>query len=114
LFTFWQQTGEDGHVRGDEVLPTRAMAPFQCWCDAVALQDISDRLIGKLMAEIGECASDAFVTPAFVLLGNADDERFDCRADAPTSRVMSAALSRRACGAIRRRYGRRGSDATTE
>jgi hypothetical protein len=51
------------------------------------LQNVSDRLIGDLMAEIGESASDAIVTPAFDLLGHAADQRFDFRADARTSRV---------------------------
>ena len=55
-------SGKDGHVGGDEVLPTRALAAFWGWRDAVALQNVSDRLIGDLMAEIGESASDAIVT----------------------------------------------------
>src|SRR4051812_31175272 len=80
-------SGKDGHVGGDEVLPTRALAAFRRWRDAVALQNVSDRLIGELMAEIGESASNAIVTPAFVLLGHAEDQRFDFTADARTSRV---------------------------
>lgn len=76
-----------GHVCGNEVLPTCALAAFRRWRDTVALQGVSDRLIGELMAEIGESASNAIVTPAFVLLGHAKDERFDFRADARTSRV---------------------------
>ena len=39
------------------------------------------------MAEIGESAGNAIVTPAFVLLGHAEDQRFEFRADAGTSRV---------------------------
>jgi len=39
------------------------------------------------MAEIGERANDAIVTPAFVLLGHADDERFDFWPDPRTSWV---------------------------
>ena len=39
------------------------------------------------MAEIGESASEAIVTPAFVLLGHAEDQRFEFKADARTSRV---------------------------
>ena len=39
------------------------------------------------MAEIGESASNAVVTPAFVLLGQAKDQRFEFTGDARTSRV---------------------------
>ena len=46
----------------------------------MALQDISDRLIGQLMAEIGERARNAIVT-----LGDADYERFEFQADASTT-----------------------------
>jgi hypothetical protein len=62
--------GEDGHVGGDELLPLRALAACRGWRDAVALQNVSDRLIADLMAEIGESASDTIVIPAFVLLGH--------------------------------------------
>ena len=53
----------------------------------MTLQNVSDRLIGDLMAEVGESAGDAIVTPAFVLLGHAEDQRFEFMADARTSRV---------------------------
>ena len=62
-------SGKDGHVSGDEVLPSRALAAFRRWRDAVALQNVSDGLIGDLMAEVGESAGDAIVTPACVLPG---------------------------------------------
>jgi len=41
----------------------------------------------KLMAEIGESASDAIVTPAFVLLGHSDDESLHIGGNAGPSRV---------------------------
>src|SRR3954453_22469040 len=47
----------------------------------------SDCLIGELMAEVGQSAGNAIVTPAFVLLGHAKDQRFEFRADGRTSRV---------------------------
>src|SRR4029453_16979537 len=47
-------SGKDGHVGGDEVLPTRALAAFRRWSDAVPLRNVSDRLVGGLGAEIGE------------------------------------------------------------
>ena len=39
------------------------------------------------MAEIGQSPGDAIVTPALVLLGHAEDQRFEFGADARTSRV---------------------------
>ena len=39
------------------------------------------------MADIGESAGNAIIAPAFVLLGNADDQRFQFRTDPGTSRI---------------------------
>ena len=39
------------------------------------------------MAEIGESSGDAIIAPALILLGHAEDQRFEFRADARTSRV---------------------------
>jgi hypothetical protein len=39
------------------------------------------------MAEVGESAGDAIVTPAFVLPGHAKDQPFEFRADGWTTRV---------------------------
>jgi len=70
-----------------------AMKSFQAvlWlrfgAGAMPLQNVPDRLVRELMAEIGESAGDAIVTPAFVLLGHADDESLDIGCNAWTSRV---------------------------
>ena len=37
--------GKDGHVGGDEVPPTRTLAAFRRWSDAVKVQNVPDRLI---------------------------------------------------------------------
>jgi hypothetical protein len=63
-----------------------ALAAFRRWGDAVPLQNVPDRLVREWMAEIGESAGDAIVTPAFVLLGHADDESLDIGRNAWTSR----------------------------
>ena len=39
-------SSKNRHVRGDEFLPTRALAAFRCWRDAVPLENVADRLIG--------------------------------------------------------------------
>src|SRR5689334_20711366 len=80
-------SGKDGHVRGHEVFPSRALAALRRWCDAVPLQNVPDSLVRDVMAEIGERAGDPIITSAFVLLGHADDQRFEFRSDARTSRV---------------------------
>ena len=50
---------------------------FGAGFDAVPLQNVPDRLIGDLVAEIGERAGDPIVTPALVLLGHAEDQCFE-------------------------------------
>jgi len=59
---------QDGHVDGDEVFPASVSAALGRRCDAVALQDVPDGLIGDVVTEIGECANDSIVTPAGILL----------------------------------------------
>src|SRR4051794_28373485 len=80
-------SGKDGHMGADEVLPTGVLAAFWRWRDAMTFQNVSDRLIGDRMAEIGEGPGNAIVTPALVLLGHAEDQRFEFVADARTTRV---------------------------
>src|SRR5688500_12775168 len=47
-------SGQDGHMRRDEVFPSSLLAALWCRCDAVALQDIPDCLIGDMMTEVGQ------------------------------------------------------------
>ena len=56
-------TGKDGHVSGDEVLSSRTLAALRRWRDAVPLQNVPDRLIGDLVAEIGRGRRRADRTP---------------------------------------------------
>src|SRR6202011_1971200 len=51
-------------------------------CDAVAFQDIPDRLIGDAMTEVGQRAGNAIVTPGGVLLSHSDYQGFDRGIDA--------------------------------
>ena len=69
-------TRQDGHVRGNEILPGRILAPLRCRLDPVAAEDIAHRLIGNGVAEIGQSSDDAVVSPAGVLSGEAHNERF--------------------------------------
>jgi len=47
-------TCEDGHVRGNEILPGGILAPLGCRLDPVAAKDVAHRLIGNHVAEIGQ------------------------------------------------------------
>ncbi len=82
-------SGKDGHVSGDEVFPTRALAAPRCRRDAVPLQNVPDSLVRDVVAEVGERAGDPIVAPAFVLLGHADDQRFEFGSDTRTSWIRA-------------------------
>ncbi len=77
------------HVCGDEVFPGRGLAAFGRGWDAVALQHVSDSLVRHVVAEISEGASQPIVPPGAVLLGHADDERLDLRADSRPSWIRA-------------------------
>ena len=66
---------------GDEILPRGILPPYGCRRNPVPAQDVSHRLIGDRMAQIGQCSDDAVVSPAGVLSGEADDERFQVGRD---------------------------------
>jgi hypothetical protein len=50
------RSGQDSHMRRDELFPSSLLAALWRRCDAVAFQDIPDRLIGDVMTEVGERA----------------------------------------------------------
>ena len=79
-------TCQDGHVRGDEILPGGILAPLGCRLDPVSAKDVADGLIGNGVAEIGQGSDDAVVSPAGVLSGEADNERFQFGRDAGPAR----------------------------
>ena len=53
--------GKDCDVRRDEIPPGRAWAPLRGRCDTVALQNVSDRLIRNVVAEVGQRARDPII-----------------------------------------------------
>src|ERR1035437_136777 len=75
-------TCQDRHVGGDEILPGSILAPLGCRLDPVSAQDVAHRLIGNGATEIGEGTDDAVVSPAGVLSGEADNQRFQVGSDA--------------------------------
>src|SRR5688572_3749753 len=58
----------------NELLPSRALTPLRCWCDAVALEDIAHGLIRNNMAKIGQCSDDPVIPPPRVLSSHPDNE----------------------------------------
>jgi hypothetical protein len=55
-----------------------------CRRDAVSLENVSDRLIGDIVTEVGQCAGDPIVATAGVLPGHAH-ERLNRRIHARAS-----------------------------
>ena len=55
---------QDGHMGGDEILPGGMLAPLGCRLDPVATQDVTRRLIGNHVAEIGRGSNDAVRIPS--------------------------------------------------
>ena len=75
-------TCQNGHMGGDEILPGRILTPLGCRLDPVSTKDVAHRLIGDGVAEIGQGSDDAVVSPAGVISGEADNERFQVGRDA--------------------------------
>ena len=46
------------HVGGDEVLPCSRLAPFRSRRDPMPAQNVPDRLVRDLVAEVGKCTGD--------------------------------------------------------
>jgi len=53
----------------------------------VAPKHVSDSLVGDVVAEVGEGTGNPLIASAGVLLGHADDQRFDLRGDSRPSRI---------------------------
>jgi hypothetical protein len=63
---------EHVHMLADEILPSGRLTPFRWRCDVVAPQDVADGLVREMMAQVGQRADDAVVTPARVLASEAN------------------------------------------
>jgi len=55
--------GQDVPVGFDEGLPRCLSFAIRCWFDTVLLEDIADRLVGDVVAQVGQGALDAIVAP---------------------------------------------------
>src|SRR6186713_1962348 len=72
---------QDSHMGGNEILPCGRLAPLGCGRDSISVKDVSHRLIGYGMAEIGQRSDNAVVPPTGVLSGEADNERLHFGSD---------------------------------
>src|SRR6516162_9443670 len=72
---------------GDEILPGCVLAAFGSGRDAVPLENVSDRLIGDLVTEVGQCSGNPIVAPAGVLPSHAHDQRLDGSINARASGI---------------------------
>src|SRR5947209_5965210 len=64
------------HMPADKILPSCGLTPFRCRRDVVAPQDVAHRFIREVMAQVGQRADDAVVTPARVLASEANHQLF--------------------------------------
>ena len=59
--------GQDLTVRGDELLPGRALPALGSRTDTVAAQDVGDGLVAQVVAQIDQGTGDPVVAPAPIL-----------------------------------------------
>src|SRR5262249_32578779 len=76
---------EDVHVRTDELFPRRGGLTLWSWRNAMAFEDIAYRLRTDGQAQVGQGADDSIIAPGAILLGDADNQRFQLLVDFRTA-----------------------------
>src|SRR5215471_1327385 len=76
---------QDIEMRADELFPRGGRLPLWRRWDTVALEDIAHGLITDYQAEIGQGANDPVIAPRAILLGDADNQRFQLRVNSGTA-----------------------------
>jgi hypothetical protein len=74
-------SSQDRHVGLNELFPSRILAPYGRWLNAVPSEYVAHRLIGDMIAEIGQRAHDPIVAPAGILPRHPNDQRLQLRLD---------------------------------
>src|SRR5215831_19498261 len=69
----------------DTLPPGEGLCAFRGWRDAMALEDVADRLITNSIAEILGGSDNAVIAPRAVLAGHAHHKLFQLLGDAGTS-----------------------------
>ena len=86
--------GRDGIPVGlKECFPGGLVLANWCRFDAVLLEDVSDRAVGNLVAEISEGPLDTVVAPSGVFLGKAENESSHAIGNRRSSRSSPPALA---------------------
>ena len=70
--------------------PSRVAFAFGCGAKAMAFENVADRLVGNLMAHIGQSADDAIITPTGILAGELEHQRFNFDRDGGAGRLAFA------------------------
>ncbi len=82
-------TGQDCHVRGDEILPGGRLGSLRCGRDAVSAEDVSHRLIANVMTEIGQGSRDSVISPAGIFPRHPDNQFDDFVRDRRATRTLA-------------------------
>jgi len=61
---------------------------------AVSIENITDGLVGDSMPQIGQCADDAVIAPAWILAGELEHQLFDLGRDERSSRFGGASAGK--------------------
>ena len=64
---------------GDKILPRSRLASLGSRSNAVAAQNVSHRLIGQAVTQIGQSSDDAVISPAGVLARHSHHQGFHFR-----------------------------------
>src|SRR5208283_5929230 len=63
----------------NEVCPAGRVFPLRCGGYPVAFENITDGLVGNLMAEIGQCTDNPIIPPARILPSHPYNQPFELR-----------------------------------
>ena len=72
----------------DKILPRSRLASLGSWRNAVAAQNVSHRLIGQAVTQIGQGSDDAILSPAGVLSRHSHHQGFHFRSDRRSARIL--------------------------
>jgi hypothetical protein len=60
-----------------ELSPGRLSRPHRRWLDAVLFENIPNRVVCQIVAQVGQCSLYAPIAPVSILLSHADNQSRD-------------------------------------
>jgi hypothetical protein len=57
------------HMHADELVPCRGLLALRSRWNAMALEDVADRLVADRVSQVGQCPDDPILAPGAILLG---------------------------------------------